>query len=104
MKKRRLWGLFCIGCFVFLFMSVNTKAATPVQKWGQLKVSGTNIVDKTGMLLVDGPLKGLLARGVIVVDGAGKVLLSVPDCSPLRVRWPPGIRGLPLLYLSLSPP
>ena len=26
------------------------------------------------MLLVDGPLKGLLARGVIVVDGAGKVV------------------------------
>ena len=27
-----------------------------------------------GMLMVDGPLKGLLARGVIVVDEAGKVV------------------------------
>ena len=34
-----------------------------------------------GMLLVDGPLKGLLARGVIVVDGAGKVVYEelVPE-------------------------
>lgn len=47
-KKGRLWGMLCIGCFVFLFMSVSTKAATPVQRWGQLKVAGTNIVDKTG--------------------------------------------------------
>jgi len=30
--------------------------------------------DKYGMLMVDGPLKGLLARGVIVVDEAGKVV------------------------------
>ena len=37
--------------------------------------------DKYGMLLVDGPLKGLLARGVIVVDGAGKVVYGelVPE-------------------------
>ena len=37
--------------------------------------------DKYGMLLVDGPLKGLLARGVIVVDGAGKVVYEelVPE-------------------------
>ena len=61
MKKRRLWGLFCIGCFVFLFMSVNTKAATPVQKWGQLKVSGTNIVDKTGKKV---QLKGVSTHGI----------------------------------------
>lgn len=47
-KKGRLWGLLCIGCFAFLFMSVSTKAATSVQRWGQLKVAGTNIVDKTG--------------------------------------------------------
>ena len=61
MKKRRLWGLLCIGCFVFLFMSVNTKAATPVQKWGQLKVSGTNIVDKTGKKV---QLKGVSTHGI----------------------------------------
>ena len=30
--------------------------------------------DKYGMLMVDGPLKGLLARGVIVVNEAGKVV------------------------------
>lgn len=30
--------------------------------------------DKYGMLMVDGPLKGLLARGVIVVDEAGKIV------------------------------
>ena len=30
--------------------------------------------DKYGMLLIDGPLKGLLARGVVVVDEAGKVV------------------------------
>ena len=37
--------------------------------------------DKYGMLLVDSPLKGLLARGVIVVDGAGKVVYEelVPE-------------------------
>lgn len=37
--------------------------------------------DKYGMLLTDGPLKGLLARGVIVVDEAGKVIYTelVPE-------------------------
>ena len=37
--------------------------------------------NKYGMLMVDGPLKGLLARGVIVVDGAGKVVYEelVPE-------------------------
>lgn len=37
--------------------------------------------DKYGMLLTDGPLKGLLARGVIVVDAAGKVIYTelVPE-------------------------
>ena len=37
--------------------------------------------DKYGMLMVDGPLKGLLARGVIVVDEAGKVVYEelVPE-------------------------
>ncbi|RHJ95373.1 thiol peroxidase [Parabacteroides bouchesdurhonensis] len=37
--------------------------------------------DKYGMLLVDGPLKGLLARGVIVIDEAGKVIYTelVPE-------------------------
>jgi thiol peroxidase len=33
------------------------------------------------MLLIDGPLKGLLARGVIVIDEAGKVVYEelVPE-------------------------
>lgn len=37
--------------------------------------------DKYGMLLTDGPLKGLLARGVIVVDETGKVVYTelVPE-------------------------
>lgn len=37
--------------------------------------------DKYGMLLTDGPLKGLFARGVIVVDEAGKVVYTelVPE-------------------------
>ena len=37
--------------------------------------------DKYGKLRVDSPLKGLLARGVIVVDGAGKVVYEelVPE-------------------------
>jgi thiol peroxidase len=37
--------------------------------------------DNYGMLLVDGPLKGLLARGVIVIDEAGKIIYSelVPE-------------------------
>lgn len=37
--------------------------------------------DKYGMLMVDGPLKGLLARGVIVVDEVGKVVYEelVPE-------------------------
>ena len=37
--------------------------------------------DKYGMLLIDGPLKGLLARGVVVIDEAGKVVYTelVPE-------------------------
>lgn len=37
--------------------------------------------DKYGMLLTDGPLKGLFARGVIVVNEAGKVVYTelVPE-------------------------
>lgn len=37
--------------------------------------------DNYGMLMVDGPLKGLLARGVIVVDEKGKVIYTelVPE-------------------------
>jgi len=37
--------------------------------------------DNYGMLMTDGPLKGLLARGVIVVDETGKIIYSelVPE-------------------------
>lgn len=37
--------------------------------------------DKYGMLIVDGPLKGLLARSVVVIDEAGKVVYGevVPE-------------------------
>ena len=61
MKKRPLWLLTFGICFVFLFMSANTKAATPVQKWGQLKVSGTNIVNKDGKKV---QLKGVSTHGI----------------------------------------
>jgi len=61
MKKRPLWLLTFGICFVFLFMSANTKAATPVQKWGQLKVSGTNIVNKAGKKV---QLKGVSTHGI----------------------------------------
>lgn len=37
MKKRPLWLLTFGICFVFLFMSANTKAATPVSKMGTAK-------------------------------------------------------------------
>ncbi|MDR1939052.1 MAG: thiol peroxidase, partial [Tannerellaceae bacterium] len=41
----------------------------------------TSFEDNYGMLLVDGALKGLFARGVIVVDEAGKIIYSelVPE-------------------------
>ena len=61
MKKRPLWLLTFGICFVFFFMSANTKAATPVQRWGQLKVAGTNIVDKTGKKV---QLKGASTHGI----------------------------------------
>ena len=34
-----------------------------------------------GMLMIDGPLKGLLARGVIIVDESGKIIYTelVPE-------------------------
>lgn len=37
--------------------------------------------DSYGMLIVDGPLKGLLARGVVVIDEEGKVIYTelVPE-------------------------
>lgn len=37
--------------------------------------------DKYGMRLIDGPLNGLLARGVVVIDEAGKVVYTelVPE-------------------------
>jgi thiol peroxidase len=37
--------------------------------------------DNYGMLLTDGPLKGLLTRGVIIVDEAGKIIYTelVPE-------------------------
>lgn len=37
--------------------------------------------DKYGMLMIDGPLKGLLARGVVVVDENGRIIYEelVPE-------------------------
>lgn len=41
----------------------------------------TSFEDNYGMLLTDGPLQGLLTRGVIVVDEAGKIIYTelVPE-------------------------
>ena len=37
--------------------------------------------EKYGVLIIDGPLKGLLARGVIVIDETGKIVYEelVPE-------------------------
>ena len=40
--------LFVLGTIGFLLGNPYAKAATPVEKWGQLKVSGTNIVNSSG--------------------------------------------------------
>ncbi len=41
----------------------------------------STLEDNYGMLLIDGPLKGLLTRGVFVIDEAGKIIYSeiVPE-------------------------
>ena len=36
-KKGRLWGMLCIGCFVFLFMSVSTGSEMGTIKGGRYK-------------------------------------------------------------------
>lgn len=36
----------------------------------------STIEDNYGMLLIDGPLKGLLTRGVFVIDESGKIIYS----------------------------
>ena len=63
MKKIiRLSGLLLfilLSCTVFNNSTI--KAATPVEKWGQLKVSGTNIVSESGKKV---QLKGVSTHGI----------------------------------------
>jgi len=50
MKKRYLIGGLLLLLFIVILVpgAITTKAATPVEKWGQLRVSGTNIVNSSG--------------------------------------------------------
>ena len=62
--KDRKWlmcGLLFVGILVFCFVSVPARAATPVEKWGRLKVSGTNIVSESGKKV---QLKGVSTHGI----------------------------------------
>ena len=46
------------------------------------RISGKPLFDESyGVLMTDGPLKGLLARSVVVIDGDGKVVYTelVPE-------------------------
>lgn len=62
--KDRKWlmcGLLFVGILVFCFVAVPARAATPVEKWGRLKVSGTNIVSESGQKV---QLKGVSTHGI----------------------------------------
>lgn len=63
MKKgwKTLLLIFVFTVIGFGFCSMSTKAATPVQKWGQLSVSGTNIVNAKGKKV---QLKGVSTHGI----------------------------------------
>lgn len=61
-SKKIIW----VGLFLFLtagmfFLASPVKAAAPVEKWGQLKVSGTHIVSETGKKV---QLKGVSTHGI----------------------------------------
>lgn len=62
--KNRKWlgcGLLFVGILVVCFVSVPARAATPVEKWGRLKVSGTNLVSESGKKV---QLKGVSTHGI----------------------------------------
>lgn len=57
-----LWGGFLLFLVVGIFLlTPPVKAATPVEKWGQLKVSGAHIVSETGKRV---QLKGVSTHGI----------------------------------------
>jgi endoglucanase len=62
MKKQRiLFAAILFLAFSGVFCTGSTKAATPVQKWGQLSVKGTNIVNKSGKKV---QLRGVSTHGI----------------------------------------
>ncbi len=63
MKKNWKIGLLCLcfSLFVLGMMPNIAKAATPVEKWGQLSVVGNNIVNKNGKVV---QLKGISTHGI----------------------------------------
>ena len=56
-----LAGTQCRVLFCWLFYGQGARAATPVQKWGQLSVKGTDIVSKNGKKV---QLKGVSTHGI----------------------------------------
>lgn len=52
--------MLCLTC-CFLMGNRTLKATTPIQKWGQLKVSGSNIVNSKGKKV---QLKGISTHGI----------------------------------------
>lgn len=63
MKKNWKIGLLlvCFGVLAFCMAPSRVKAATPVEKWGQLSVNGNNIVNKNGKVV---QLKGVSTHGI----------------------------------------
>lgn len=63
MKSRKIFwvGLFLVLTAGMFFLASPVKAATPVEKWGRLKVSGTHIVSETGKKV---QLKGVSTHGI----------------------------------------
>ena len=63
MKGRKwLWCILMIaGFFGVCGSAVSSRAATPVEKWGRLKVSGTNLVSEKGKKI---QLKGVSTHGI----------------------------------------
>lgn len=63
MKNRKwlVYGLLFVGVLMAYIKTVPAKAATHVEKWGRLKVSGTNIVSEGGKKV---QLKGVSTHGI----------------------------------------
>ena len=59
--KKIVYISFFLAFITLFFPITSAKAATPVKKWGQLSVSGKNIVNKTGKKV---QLKGISTHGI----------------------------------------